>query len=436
MSVESFVYDLIICSLVYIIILQFLSSFFESRNIRWHIKISSICIAVLALALTNQLHKYYLNFIVNLIFTFVLCFLLYIPKSAQGFGISFFAVALAGSIELVTLPIVSVILKERTSIVSNNSEFQFIYSIFNQIALFIIFQIITRMFAKQKYLNGKSTFLLVLPSASIIAGLVFVYLDGQQHAQNTIANLLVAFACIGLLLTNIIVFYVYDKSLERYNWEAKYNLMENSNQAQLEYYSRLDEHLQDIKVERHDFKSNLQIMLEMLDDNPEKVADYIKTVHNRISNNGSLIEINVQNPALSAILQAKHDVCKKFGISFDYIFKYDDLSFLSVSDTCAIFANALNNAVEACNRITDTSIKKYINLRVIRHNNMIIIKIKNSRTNELKKSDTGYATSKSNADRHGFGIISIQRAANRYGGEVVFNVDENSFTVIMQLNIL
>lgn len=435
MSVTPFIYDFIVCMLSYMVIYQFLSAFFEGNKTQVYIKLLCVVSASIILACINQYHSFYMNFITYFVSTCILCYLLFSSLSIKSVGISFFAVALEGSIELVTLPIVSAILKERTSIISSNSEFQFIYSIFNQIALFIIFQIIIRMFVKQKYSSSKSTFLLVLPSASIIAGLVFVYLDGQQQVQNAIANLLISFACIGLLLTNIIVFYVYDKSLERYNWESKYNLLENSNQTQLEYYSRLDEHLQEIKVERHDFKSNLQIMLEMLESNPKEVADYIKTVYDRISSNGSLIEINVQNPALSAILQAKHDACKRFGIIFDYIFEYDNLSFLNVSDTCAIFENALNNAVEACNGITDSSIEKNINLRVIRHNNMLIITIKNSRTNELIKSDSGYITDKSDPSLHGFGLISIQRAVNRHNGELNFSTDENNFTITIYLNI-
>jgi len=430
-----FIFDFTICILHHVIIYRFWSSTELVKRIDRFRACLSVFTAALILAIANQWHIGLLNFFVFFCTASMMTLVIFCDKKHRLIITSFFLVIIASGIEAVMLPIVSALLDEKIDIAQKSSEFQFMFSLINQLAFFILAQLILTMHISKNRARNAPVHLLLLPIISIIVGATMLHLESQIIDPPNSSYMVIALSCLGLLVVDLIIFVENSRSVERYEWKAKYNSLEQHNEAQSDYYSRLQNHLESIRIERHDFREKLEIISQMALRHSDELKEYIQATRSTLEDRNQELEINIKNPAINIILHEKATICAHLGITFDYTFEYLDMSFIDTSDTIAIFVNSLNNAIEACNRIVDTNVKKFITLQVKRIQNLVFITVENSKVNRVNMGQRWYLSGKENAERHGYGIASIEKAAADYDGAVVVDYDENSFTISIRLRI-
>lgn len=110
------------------------------------------------------------------------------------------------------------------------------------------------------------------------------------------------------------------------------------------------------------------------------------------------------------------------------------MNFIQENDLCSIFANALDNAIEACTKI-DNELEKIIVVRVTYVNGFAIIKVTNTKVNNIKFTVEKIETSKHNKKIHGIGLSSIKYIASKYKGEVLVNYSKNEFILKIMIPI-
>nr|WP_243150638.1 ATP-binding protein [Clostridium sporogenes] len=103
-------------------------------------------------------------------------------------------------------------------------------------------------------------------------------------------------------------------------------------------------------------------------------------------------------------------------------------------DLCVILGNALDNAIEACEKIADESIKKYIHITSIVNKSFIVFEIKNSMKGYINK-DYLY-TDKTDDINHGFGLLNIESITKKYFGTTYIESSENTFVLNVMLQVL
>jgi len=77
--------------------------------------------------------------------------------------------------------------------------------------------------------------------------------------------------------------------------------------------------------------------------------------------------------------------------------------------------------------------KRVISLTVKRMANMVIISEENYFSGELKIKDGLPITSKEDKDNHGFGLKSMRRFAEKYGGTLTFSTEDERFGLCITL---
>jgi len=82
--------------------------------------------------------------------------------------------------------------------------------------------------------------------------------------------------------------------------------------------------------------------------------------------------------------------------------------------------NILDNAIEACEQLSS---EKTIELKMRCINGMLYISCKNP----TEQNDVSLLTTKSDKEQHGFGTVSINKIANKYGGYANFKIEEGLF---------
>lgn len=94
-------------------------------------------------------------------------------------------------------------------------------------------------------------------------------------------------------------------------------------------------------------------------------------------------------------------------------------------DVCIIFGNALDNAIEACERIEDG--EKKIQLFLIERENKLLCHLTN--TTSLDSMKGVAKTSKSDQENHGFGLNNMREALAKYDSEPIIELKDGIFSL-------
>lgn len=137
------------------------------------------------------------------------------------------------------------------------------------------------------------------------------------------------------------------------------------------------------------------------------------------------------NDAVDIILNEKLTLCTEKSISCVPYIDGTVLNFIEPVDICIIFGNAMDNAIECCERYQD-SVYRRINVKVAEKNGMVILLFRNSCL-DSPRLDEPFFTSKADMDNHGFGLSNIRVAAEKYGGEVSVRTEDGEFRLTIAL---
>ncbi len=204
-------------------------------------------------------------------------------------------------------------------------------------------------------------------------------------------------------------------------------------EAQAEHYVALAESNKELRRFKHDFKNlrigitkaltsgDCEIALEMIENGQN---DFIQATD-------SLIKFNTGNGIVDAILSEK----QKKATASNTIILFEGIipqTGFSPTDLCVIFGNTLDNAIEACEKISvDT--KKTINISVNCAGGFVFISITNPVTEKVTVHNNHIETTKKDRSEHGFGLYSLEKIAQKYDGEMNIVSEEHTFTLTLEL---
>jgi len=201
--------------------------------------------------------------------------------------------------------------------------------------------------------------------------------------------------------------------------------------AELEYIGRYKKKQVETRAFRHDIKNNLAITRMMLDEgHTEEAKEHISDMLGKVS---SLSPKYVTgDEMLDIIISMKADRMDELNIKFTLDGVTDGGLNIKPMDMCSIFANALDNAIEAASSCEDP----YVSFSIKRTDKFFIIKITNSASGKIDieklMSTSGY-TSKSDKEHHGFGLMNVRRAVEECNGILKAESLDSSFTLSVMM---
>src|SRR5699024_2176891 len=141
------------------------------------------------------------------------------------------------------------------------------------------------------------------------------------------------------------------------------------------------------------------------------------------------------NAVINTFLTQKNQYCITNEINFTCIANGELLSHLQVTDLVSLLGNALDNAIEHVEKYEDPE-KRLITMKLTSKGNMAVLRVDNYLMDELEDFEDLAETSKQDKIYHGYGLKSIRYIANRYGGYMNINTDDNWFSlqVIFPMN--
>ena len=179
---------------------------------------------------------------------------------------------------------------------------------------------------------------------------------------------------------------------------------------------------------RHDYHNHIQAMLA-LTDNTEELRQYLWKLNDDLTTVDTVLKTG--NVMVDAILNSKLSLIKSRNIAVNAKATVPAEFKISEIDLCAIIGNLLDNAMEACLRQEDKA-NRFIRVYIGVLKQQLYICVTNSMDGEVKRLGKAYLSSKG-SDAHGFGLMRIDRLADKYGGYVNRQSEEGAFATEVML---
>ena len=173
---------------------------------------------------------------------------------------------------------------------------------------------------------------------------------------------------------------------------------------------------------RHDYHNHIQALLA-LSGNEEKTREYLLRLNDDLTTVDTVLKTG--NVMVDAILNSKLSLIKSRHIAVNARAVVPASLKVSEIDLCVIIGNLLDNAMEAClrqEREEDRFIRVFIGVM----KGQLYLSVTNSTGGEIKKEGRRYLSTK-DSPSHGFGLMRVDRIAEKYDGYVNRQHEEGVF---------
>lgn len=192
-------------------------------------------------------------------------------------------------------------------------------------------------------------------------------------------------------------------------------------------YERMNEFYKANAKLYHDLNHHLSAIYHMLEKgNQEQAKQYIESLREPL--NLPPVPIRTSLDMVDVILYEMDKKAERKGVLMivDAQRMPSDIT-IEKKDLCALFANLLDNAVEAAGR--------EIRMQIRPIHQMLFIQIENDFVTEPVKQNGRFRTTKKNPDSHGWGMQIIEQIVSKYEGSIEYEVKEGSFCVNAMINM-
>ena len=302
-----------------------------------------------------------------------------------------------------------------------------------QLAVLIKYlRVIAGNFNRRDYeLKLRDSLFLVLPCVTVLAIDVTVRLTAFSQSNGAVflvydrepATILllpiVSILLLGVIISSVILF----QNFIRYKDEEQRRLLLENRAVEVQReIDELTEIYGDIRGLRHDLRNHIANIAALVRGNVE-VENYLRGMTATVARLD--FADHTGNAVTDIILHRIRQRAFNKNIRFDAAFTYDKV--FDVYDVAIILNNALENSLEACDKVIGD---KFISLRSYRRGNLFFIEVENNFDGVI---DSDFATTKADKNLHGLGLKNIRRCAQKYLGDIDITVDKNIFKLTVML---
>ena len=274
--------------------------------------------------------------------------------------------------------------------------------------MFLVFIPILMIFIMSEYINMISfdcQYILLEEDGS------FEYLF--SHWQLLVMHLL------GLLSLFCILFF-YRKLQQNFRLSTEISLLEQEEHSLNQYVEEAKTRYDETKSFRHDIRNHIAVVKNLLQSGKlEEAVSYMEDMDDMAEKMSFPCSTN--NPVVDILVGNKLGIAKSMGIDVDCSLLLPYPCSLRDIDICIILSNALDNAIQAVKRL-DAGMEKYIHVSGRIQGDFLMMEIENSFHGK-------------GAFKKGTGLSNVKKVAEKYGGAMSIETQENKFVLHVLLII-
>lgn len=323
--------------------------------------------------------------------------------------------------------------KDVKDIIANQTWARILFSQISKLLLFIILRII-----KNNYVERESDipryywyWILFVYLISGINLLVIFNISLILNELNVEAQYLTIIINMGSLLIVLITYYVFIKLNRFYRKSSNYKIIKIKNEMLRKEIKEKENIYEEVRKTHHDFKNHIICIEKLLEQGKlELVSEYINNLKEEKFQVYTWIKTG--NDVVDAILNQKKSEGMKKNIDIDMKVVIPDDINIKPMDLCVILGNALDNGIEANEKIKDID-KRNIKVRINPYKDYLFIEISNPTIFNPIDEYGQLKTTKDNKEKHGFGIKSMATVVEEYNGILNYEYDEGEFILSIML---
>lgn len=236
-----------------------------------------------------------------------------------------------------------------------------------------------------------------------------------------------------LILGYVILFAGISSSSKTISLQYNCKIAENQIELQRQNYRTLSESTERLYALKHDVRHHISAIATMIAQQKNKEAlEYIEQFNqNELT---KTIPVLCRNFAADSIIKHYMNLAISKNIDFETDLTIPEHIGINSLDLCVILGNSLENAVDACEKLSVTT-EKHINVTSKIVGTHIVIVVINNFNGEIVTSGDIIKSSKS-GPAHGIGLSSIRQTVNKYNGNlnIKYTADTFEVTIIMSIS--
>ncbi|WP_195840486.1 sensor histidine kinase [Clostridium porci] len=266
-------------------------------------------------------------------------------------------------------------------------------------------------------LRYENLLLIMLPITSIF---VVMAIDTKMNPE------LKAGGIFGIILLNIVVFYLYERLTSAYEKEMEQSLLRQQLRQYENQLELMRESVRQIRSIRHDIKNHVIVVKQLLDDKKiDEIRDYLKQLEDVMVTNREYAKTG--NDCVDSIINYYMDEAKMMGVTTELILKIPESLPIASLDISIILGNLLQNAVEALKKCEGD---KRVCVLLSMEKGTLRLRIINTYDGApIMSNGKRLQTSKAMETDHGFGLQYVKEAINRYNGKMEYKIRADEFEV-------
>ena len=320
----------------------------------------------------------------------------------------------------------SIDISEGISLILVPGTIRMIYILINKLLQIAIFVSFHKLYSKLKLLNKKNIFLLF--AVTTLSYIVMSILTNLVLTDSLISlQTAVIFSLFFIILTIIIsiISVVISSKYQNEKREKELIALMEKNYTEIK-------HAQDIiRKQVHDFKNHILTIDGMLseDSNAKKYTkELLETSYQQAQNCHSGNEI------IDSIINCKMNEATNQNIEFNHKILLNTKLNISFVDICAILANQIDNALEACAKISIDK-ERSVKVQIWQKESFVFFKVINTVDKNPFDSLNNLKSTKDNSDTmHGLGIKNIRETAAKYDGFLKNNYIDGYFISLVMVS--
>lgn len=214
-------------------------------------------------------------------------------------------------------------------------------------------------------------------------------------------------------MLNVYAAYIVSAVAESYKNKYELEAIRMQSEIQSAHYEELNNKYVETQCMVHDIEKHISA-IEKLSKNRDfsEAEQYTTKLRAELKRHKNIFECS--NKILSAVMSQKISLAELKDIAVKTEIENLSLDFMDETDITSIFANLMDNAIEACDEVTD---KKVISVKMCRINDFLYIDMMNSFSGKIIQKNGKFESTKAN--HKGYGMTSIQMAIEKYNGYMV-----------------
>lgn len=231
--------------------------------------------------------------------------------------------------------------------------------------------------------------------------------------------------------------------INKLSFEEEHHQMKKQLAMQEVYHRELSGQLEERRKMTHDFRQQLYTISGFVaqmhntavsDTQLEELQNYLDTLTTHTTTHSNMIAgAFSQNTAVDVLLQYYYFCAKSQDIHMDIRFCMPAQQILSDVELCTVLGNLLENAVDACNRLsvnTKTDFEKYITINSHETDGQWFILLENTYDGIILQKNNRFLSRKdTNSKRFGIGLESVKDIIEKYNGTLDIYPKKNVFRV-------